>query len=722
MRRKRTATASAIALAAAAAALTGSAAAQDQAATDGPGSAASPAPVTTPSSGSQPSAAPDGTTDLGTLEIEVTKPPPTAATEGEAQRRAGAKNFLAEERRAAKTPAGTTADAPTDPFGDLLAAPTIGVPSIVLESFRIPPFLLPIYQAAGVEYGVRWEVLAAINEVETDYGRNLSVSSAGALGWMQFMPATWRTYGVDANADGHKDPYNPVDAIFAAARYLRASGAATDLERAIFAYNHSDAYVQDVLARARSLAALPQDVIGALTGLTLGRFPVAGRDVNYPGRFDAARGGASAQSASTTSRRGTSVTAPTRAAVIAVQDGRVIRIGRSKRLGTFMRVRDVYGNTYTYGNLRSISKLHVVPKDTPSSASAASAPQEAQAPSSAPAVKERLFANPQRKAALQAGGRRQIAATAGSEQAIAVSDVDLGRYLAQPYALRVSQVALMPLREGSRVIAGTVLGQAGASRTAGRSRLRFEIRPAGSDAPRIDPTPILDGWRLLDSTQLLRAASPTLGGETATIGQILLMSKEVLERRVLANPGIEIYECGRRDVRAGIVDRRVLATLEFLAASGLNPTVSSFQCGHGYLTADGNVSEHSSGDAVDISAINGTAITPATQGAGSIADITVRRLLTLQGALRPHQIITLMEYAGADNTLAMADHADHIHVGYRPRFGRNTQAGQDAAAILAPNQWSRLIGRLGAIPNPQVSLTPSRYALKVKVKVRTSGR
>ena len=59
-----------------------------------------------------------------------------------------------------------------------------------------------------------WQVLAAINEIETDYGRNLNVSSAGAMGWMQFIPRR-KAYGVDANDDGRKDPYNPVDAIFA---------------------------------------------------------------------------------------------------------------------------------------------------------------------------------------------------------------------------------------------------------------------------------------------------------------------------------------------------------------------------------------------------------------------------------------------------------------------------------------------------------------------------
>ena len=133
-----------------------------------------------------------------------------------------------------------------------------GVPNVLIDEFRIPPFLLPLYQAAGVEYGVRWEVLAAINEIETDYGRNLRqhrrrrrLDAVHAL--------DLETYGVDANGDGRKDPYNPVDAIFAAARYLRAAGAGQDLAGAIFAYNHAGWYVDDVLcARARSPRCRPR--------------------------------------------------------------------------------------------------------------------------------------------------------------------------------------------------------------------------------------------------------------------------------------------------------------------------------------------------------------------------------------------------------------------------------------------------------------------------------
>ena len=152
-----------------------------------------------------------------------------------------------------------------------------GVPNFMIRKFRVPPFLLSIYQAAGIEYGVRWEVLAAINEIETDYGRNLNVSSAGALGWMQFMPATWKMYGTDANKDGRKDPFNPVDAIFSAARYLKAANYENDVRAAIWAYNHADWYVDSVLLRARLIAGVPADLIGSLTGLTEGRFPVVAR-------------------------------------------------------------------------------------------------------------------------------------------------------------------------------------------------------------------------------------------------------------------------------------------------------------------------------------------------------------------------------------------------------------------------------------------------------------
>ena len=259
--------------------------------------------------------------------------------------------------------------APSNP-GYSLAVPgaaRVGVPNFFIDKFRIPPFLLPIYQAAGMQYGVRWEVLAAINEIETDYGRNLNISSAGALGWMQFMPPTWAMYGVDANGDGVKDPFNPVDAIFAAARYLRAAGADTDIRRAVFAYNHADWYVDSVLMRAQVIGGLPADLVGSLTGLTQGRFPIHAKST-YAGQLTkkgnkVRQGNAAMVVEANTTRRGIKIFSRAKAPVIAVNDGRVLKLGKDKRLGNFVMLQDVYGNTYTYAHLGEVSRTYPAPKD-----------------------------------------------------------------------------------------------------------------------------------------------------------------------------------------------------------------------------------------------------------------------------------------------------------------------------------------------------------------------
>jgi murein DD-endopeptidase MepM/ murein hydrolase activator NlpD len=109
------------------------------------------------------------------------------------------------------------------------------------------PELMSIWQRAGASYGIPWEVLAAINKVESNFGRNMGPSSAGAIGWMQFMPSTWLRWGTDANGDGIADPWNAADGIFSAARYLAAAGGTQDIRRAIFAYNHADWYVNEVM-------------------------------------------------------------------------------------------------------------------------------------------------------------------------------------------------------------------------------------------------------------------------------------------------------------------------------------------------------------------------------------------------------------------------------------------------------------------------------------------
>ena len=652
----------------------------------------------------------------------------------------------------------------------------IGVPNFFIDKFRIPPFLLPIYQAAGIEYGVRWEILAAINEIETDYGRNLNVSTAGAVGWMQFMPATWKQYGVDANQDGVKDPFNPVDAIFAAARYLKAAGGDKDLRKGIFAYNHADWYVDSVLLRARLIGGLPADLVGSLTGLTQGHFPVSAkatyaddlseREINQK----IAKGhNAAVPVEANTSRRGINIYAKAGSPATATQDGKVVNIGKTKRLGRFIQLQDVYGNTYTYAHLKKVAAAYAVPKaekvskaqvakelglpkkdpkptqaasagsqpkpkpkpaakKTGAAAQVASSAQEATPQTKVSVVgstqvdvaKERAFANPSRPASYKSGGEEQLL-----NREFQAGGTTYQAQFTKVLGLDSKDVTIKRLRVGSKVVAGTILGRVGKTQKHVASHLLFEIRPAGKGAPRIDPKPILDGWKLLESTAIYRAAgkNPFFGpdAKNPSIGQVLLMSKESLQHRVLDDPRIAVYDCGRRDIKAGNIDRRVLATLEFLASSGLKPTVSSLECGHGVMTSSGNVSEHTTGSAVDIAAVNGIPIL-GHQGEGSITDMTIRRLLTLQGTMKPHQIISLMTFDGTDNTLSLPDHDDHIHVGFRPLYGSDSKLGRQLNSALKPKQWIKLIDRLGQIDNPKVLTSPSKYAIDAKTSTSPAKR
>ena len=102
-----------------------------------------------------------------------------------------------------------------------------------------------------------WRILAAINRIETNLGSNTHVSSAGAVGWMQFMPGTWRMYGTDANGDGVADPYDPEDAILRRRPLPHAAGIEQDVRKAVWAYNHANWYVNNVL---RIAASIPDDL------------------------------------------------------------------------------------------------------------------------------------------------------------------------------------------------------------------------------------------------------------------------------------------------------------------------------------------------------------------------------------------------------------------------------------------------------------------------------
>jgi hypothetical protein len=639
---------------------------------------------------------------------------------------------------------------------------------------------------------VPWQVLAAINEIETDYGRDLAVSSAGAVGWMQFLPSTWKQWGMDANGDGVADPYNPVDAIFSAARYLHAAGASKNLSNAILAYNHADWYVQSVLLRAKLIGGIPNQLIDALTGLVQGHFPVAA-----PAKYDddsvvglAKRKVHGTNAAvpvdSDPTSKGTTIFAKQGSPVIAVNDGKIVKIGQSPTLGRYIELQDSTGNIYTYAQLGSITTTYPVPKPVkitpadiakelavpsdpaPSSPATAGAQQAAKATAppavvassdqttdhqgttaagdaghlgdtpawagtsstartpvppraksdtaapkqtvATPLVKERLFANPTRPASYAAGGVLQV-------KSAPPQITSFRNYFSDVLHLARNQYTLQPLKTGAIVVAGTILGRIAAPTSSLASHLYFTIQPAGKNAPQIDPKPILDGWKLLEATAVYRAdgVDPFFGpgAKNPTVGQVLLMSKLQLTNRILQDPHVQIYACGRRDIAAGLIDRRVLATIEFLSASGLDPYVSGLDCGHSLTGSTGTDAAGATGANLDISKINNIPIL-GHQGPGSITDITIRRLLTLQGAMTPDQIVSTMSYSGQSNTIALPDHNNRIQVTFTPQFGTNKKLSAEIKSILQPGQWAQLINRISQIPEPVVPIAPSKYALRTR--------
>ena len=622
----------------------------------------------------------------------------------------------------------------------------IGVPNFVIDSFEIPPFLLPIYQSCGTEYGIPWQVLAGINKIETAFGTNLNVSSAGAEGWMQFIPSTWAAYGVDANNDGKKDPYNPVDAICAAARYLRAAGGDHNVRQAIFAYNHADWYVDEVLLYANQYGKLPDALVGSLTGLTEGaHFPVAA-DARYAddindaaalARSNTSRktsGNAADVVSSDASRRSINIYSSLNAPVVAVNDGVIKKIGDNAKLGKYIVLQDAYGNQYTYAHLGSIAQTHPVPRQqglsskdfkletpnndsTPTAAATAgdnsgggsakaAKPVAHSAPANSENARQRLFALPRRS-----GNTGQSSVGGQIDQLLGRSVPGYETFksaLSSSVQFDSNTMALKPLKKGSKVTGGTVIGRVGQP-DASPPHLNFAIRPAGRGAPTIDPKPILDGWKLLETTAIYRAADKNPFTDNPTVGQVLLMSKGALEQRVLNDPALSIYSCGRNDIATGQIDRRVLAVMEYLVAKGYHLTITSLKCGHSYLTSSGNVSAHSYGSAVDIAAVNGIPIA-GHQGPGTITEAVIKDLLELQGSMRPAQIISLMDLGPP--TFILPDHWNHIHVGYT--FSTAGSQIKQLGEILKPEQWQRLIQRLGQIQNPKVPSKPSAAALPAK--------
>ncbi len=628
------------------------------------------------------------------------------------------------------------------------------VPQFYVQSFHIPPFLLAIYQAAGAAYGIPWQTLAAINEVETDYGTDLDVSSAGAIGWMQFLPSTWRRYGVDASASGVRDPYNAADAIFAAARYLAAAGGKHNLARAIFAYNHSHAYVQSVMLRAELLSGEPSALVNSVTELAEGDFPIQLRyHASYgpASRSRAAGTGAgssakaraagtapapaavgAATTASSARTPGEDIFASSHAAVVAAQDGTVIAIGRSRRLGRFVVVRNAFGDRFTYGNLASVSAWYPTPKPLHRSAALLStaapaalapgphptAPASAGAQSSRAELSGRLFRD-----ALNAPSSAPPAAVVPtinlrSRPSAATLFTPLGvleratrakltratrrgllaRYFTGAFGLRPDQLELKRMTVGSHVLAGTILGRLARTTGARRAHLIFELRPAGPGEAPINPRPFLDAWSQLETLELHRDSfnsafyGPNL--HAASVGRVLVSSQVDIERIVLQDTHVTLPACERAAIAAGNVDRRLLASLEVLVIHGINPTVSGAWCASG---THHQVSPAilKTGDAIAVSALAG-------RPAATLASVAIKALAALHGASRP--------------TLSLHAVSGQLVISYRPTQSAHAlaaAASYTAGFALSATRWSQLDARLAQIPEPRVPTAVSPAALRV---------
>ncbi len=226
-----------------------------------------------------------------------------------------------------------------------------GSPSVYALA-KIPPEDLQIFMAAQKKYDVAWNVLAAIASVESSFGRDPSVSNKGAVGFMQFMPTTWSGsadpiarddpsapsydtdpkriasyggYGEDADGDGVADPYDPWDAIFAAAHLLKANGFHDDPRKAIYAYNHAGWYVDEILNLASTFTSemLP-DAIAKWLPVPKSAFKITSPFGNRPDPYDNSK---------TEFHQGLDIGAPLGTQVFAVDDGTVLSSGYNDGFG-----------------------------------------------------------------------------------------------------------------------------------------------------------------------------------------------------------------------------------------------------------------------------------------------------------------------------------------------------------------------------------------------------
>ena len=296
-------------------------------------------------------------------------------------------------------------------------------------------------------------------------------------------------------------------------------------------------------------------------------------------------------------------------------------------------------------------------------------------------------------------------------------------------AARAKAAQRLPLRKGSVVPSGTVLGKVWTSHGGHAGHLRFAIKPCRRQRLH---RPGADAGQLGTAAEGAAPAGRPRGRTRCSARPRATCScsrARRLERTVLSDPGITIAGCARQDVASGAVDHRVLAVLAFLSRSGLKPTVGALRCGQSQYTSSGATSPHYRGDAVDITAINGVPLTH-HQGPGTITDLTIRALLTLPSEFVPHEILSLMHYPAspADEGGVLALEPRRARLRQRPTAqllaaptpgsvahsaakGKAAPAPVVSTSVLSSLQWSQLVTRIGAIPAPKIVHKPSSSAI-----------
>jgi hypothetical protein len=420
----------------------------------------------------------------------------------------------------------------------------------------VPAVLVPIYRRAAAAYGLGPQgpaVLAAINGIETAFGTNLNVSSAGAVGWMQFMPATWAGYGVDGDGDGVKDPYDPEDAIHAAANYLRASGAPGDWYTAVFAYNHADWYVAEVLANAQCY--------GQLNGAAAGLFEVTPK--------------------------------------LKVLSCTAAKAWRKRIPAAYLDAFEKASARYDLGR-RGVWALAAV------------------------ARLESDFGRGMSKAELRKHGA--LGLVGEQWRRYAVDGNDDGRIRRQDPADSAAALARMIWAEGglraglfehnhAKWYVDAVLGEA--------DEIEGKCKVSKVD------------WALA----LPNAVLAPIEWDNLTLSN----------------------ELEQQDLATGAVDPRIVGLIGAMTQSH-QITISSLRSDHSMYTAEGGISNHYYGRAMDIAAVDGVSCTDTAPSAPCAALATT--LSQLPSPAMPTELIYCFDVDGPGPAFARSDHCDHVHAGY----------------------------------------------------------